>query len=395
MEIEDYYWLVSDEGRSWLDRVRVDDRPAHQVASSLRKDHSISRTHLLLDQKELRNRALLKFPLAKEMFFTRRGLEQSTDFWVASHKARRFPGECQVADLCCGVGGDLLALAKRGPVVGVDLDPVLSLFALENAKAAGVSSQVSTKTQAVEELLGSLDVWHIDPDRRPDGKRVSRIETSLPSAAWMNQLLTQHPTGAIKLAPGDPGAGMTTDQVEWEFISRDGEVRQQVVYFGALTQRPMERVCTVLSRAGRLLAEFSALTVDGAAPPQIAPRIGRYLYEPDASVTVAGLETNLGMKYELAFTSFPRGYLTGDVEILDPVMQRFEVIEAMPFDRRKLKSALQTRGIGRLEVKSREKSVEANQLQKDMATRGGNVATLLVTRFDGKIWAVLANRPAA
>ena len=45
------------------------------------------------------------------------GLEQASDEVVAAHKAGRFSDCGRVADLCCGIGGDTLALAARAEVV--------------------------------------------------------------------------------------------------------------------------------------------------------------------------------------------------------------------------------------------------------------------------------------
>lgn len=394
VDLEDCHWLVGEDGRNWLERIQGDCQPVHRLASVLRKELSIPRTQLLLEHKELRKRATQKFPFAGEMFFTRRALEQSTDFWVARHKARRFPADREVTDMCCGIGGDLLGLAERGAVTGVDLNPVMALFANENAHAADVQMRVATKVQNVEDLLGEVDLWHIDPDRRPGGKRVSQLEHSLPDAIWIKELLKQHPSGAIKLAPGVRNEVLKAETVEWEFISRDGEVRQQVIYFGSLVQRAGVCTCSVLSRDGVLLGTFSAVKEEASyLSPPLAESMGRFLYEPEASITAAGLEAALAYEYGLGFTSAPRGYFTGDEEIVDPVMQRFEVIASMPFDRRRLKAWLKSRGIGRLEVKSREKSVEANRLQKELATHGEEAATLLITRFDGRAWAAVCRRP--
>ena len=76
------------------------------------------------DGAELRLRARAKFDRAGRMFFTRSGLEQASAEVVARHRARRFDTAGPVADLCCGIGGDLIALAERHPVLAVDIDPL-------------------------------------------------------------------------------------------------------------------------------------------------------------------------------------------------------------------------------------------------------------------------------
>ncbi len=75
------------------------------------------------------------------MFFTARGLEQATDEIVAACTASRFPRGLPLAELCCGIGGDLLALAHRGPVVGVDRDPAAAILADANGRAVPPTTQ--------------------------------------------------------------------------------------------------------------------------------------------------------------------------------------------------------------------------------------------------------------
>ena len=259
MQIEDYRWLTSDAATPWLARAHGNDRPTHQIASSLRKDLSAERTHLVLEQAELRRRAATKFPHADRMFFTRKGLEQSTDLWVASHKARRFSVDVPTFDLCCGIGGDMLALANRGPVLAIDSDAVTALLAEANSQALGFGSIAKVLTQdATQAQLAPADLWHIDPDRRPQGRRVSRLEASLPSREWFFTFQQRFSSGALKLSPSDTLDAEQLDTVEWEFISRDGEVRQQVVYFGSLVERPGQRTCSVLARTGELVGQFTA-----------------------------------------------------------------------------------------------------------------------------------------
>lgn len=85
------------------------------------------------EQIHLRKKAEAKFPKnAPKMLFTAVGLEQSTDQWIARYKAAKFPKNLPAADICCGIGGDLCALAMRGPALGVDLNPVTAAAAAHN-----------------------------------------------------------------------------------------------------------------------------------------------------------------------------------------------------------------------------------------------------------------------
>ncbi|MEM1305751.1 MAG: SAM-dependent methyltransferase, partial [Planctomycetota bacterium] len=117
IEVADAEWLVGSEARAALGELlhHADEATTASVAK-LRKVFTAKQTHLLLEQAELRRRGEQKFTLAERMFFTRVGLQQATDQWVAGYKAKRFVGAA--ADLCCGIGGDLISLAACGGAVG-------------------------------------------------------------------------------------------------------------------------------------------------------------------------------------------------------------------------------------------------------------------------------------
>ena len=97
-------------------------------------------------QVRLRVRARAKFgPDADRMFFTADGLEQATRAVVAARHADRFAaaGADRVLDLCCGIGGDLVAFARAGlAVTGVDRDPATVEAARANLAALGLPGTV-------------------------------------------------------------------------------------------------------------------------------------------------------------------------------------------------------------------------------------------------------------
>src|SRR6516162_468898 len=95
------------------------------LQTQLRKEYPDRLVRAAFALCELRNRATVKFSRAADMWFDRQGLEQSTSEPVARHKARRFSGA--VFDLCCGIGGDSLALAEHSNVTAIDNNPLSGL----------------------------------------------------------------------------------------------------------------------------------------------------------------------------------------------------------------------------------------------------------------------------
>ncbi|HEX8929862.1 MAG TPA: class I SAM-dependent methyltransferase, partial [Actinomycetota bacterium] len=94
------------------------------VGERLRERYPAELVVAAMAQHELRGRARAKFAEPQRLLFTRDGLEQSSSEPVARHRAARYAGFPLVADLCTGIGGDLVALANGRAALAVDLDPV-------------------------------------------------------------------------------------------------------------------------------------------------------------------------------------------------------------------------------------------------------------------------------
>ncbi|MCA9211074.1 MAG: hypothetical protein KDA55_22095, partial [Planctomycetales bacterium] len=142
----DYEWLIADEATELLGEL-AGQSATPKIVARLRRRHSPSQVHLLLEQIELRRRARAKFSRAAELYFTRTLLEQATDDQIAAYKAARFPADDSslIADLCCGIGGDTMSLAKRAPTVAVDRDPIATLLTAINTRiAAGHEPTIRT-----------------------------------------------------------------------------------------------------------------------------------------------------------------------------------------------------------------------------------------------------------
>jgi len=80
------------------------------IGARLRRDYPAGLVAAATAQDELRVAARAKFSRAARMLFTRAGLEQASSELAAAHSARRFRPHETVADLCCGIGGNLAAL---------------------------------------------------------------------------------------------------------------------------------------------------------------------------------------------------------------------------------------------------------------------------------------------
>ncbi len=397
-DLEDVRWLLGEDAGRWLDRLARDRRPLTSQAAALRREVSSTRAHLLLQQVELRSRGAAKFSTAERMFFTPVGLEQATDEAIACCKSARFPQGAPVADLCCGIGGDLLGLCGRGPATGIDRDPVAALLAQANVRIAGTGTSategvVVRRGSADSVRLGDLAAWHIDPDRRPTGRRTTRVALHEPGPDTIDRLLQANGQAAVKLAPAAHLPENWPPECELEWISRGGECRQLVAWFGRLAERPAARRATVvMSRPGQPVQTAQLVGQAMFHRPGSAEAPRRYVLEPDPAVLAAGLSAALADRHGLAALGPWQGYLTGDEPIAVPLAACFEVLATLPFDLRRLRGLLAARGVGRLEVKTRGVRHVPDEVRKRLRLRGDRAATLILTRVGRRVLAIVCQR---
>jgi hypothetical protein len=289
-------------------------------------------------------------------------------------------------------------LAEGGSAVGVERDSAIALLAETNClrvhDSEFVTSQVRV-TDATSMDLAEFAAWHIDPDRRPEGRRTTKLELHEPDLATLDEMLARQPHAAIKLAPAAECPQRWQAEAEQEWISRDGECRQLVAWFGSLARYRGQRSATIVpTRLDRETLGTSVRTVvgDGDAEMPFAEGWGRYLFEPDAAVIAAGLVSCLADQLELATLAPGMIYLTGDKPLVDAAVAAFEIDTVFPYRVENIKSLLQARGIGQLEIKKRGVDCDLERLRQQLRVTGDQRGTLIVTRVGDHVQAILAKR---
>ncbi|QEG35656.1 class I SAM-dependent methyltransferase [Bythopirellula goksoeyrii] len=392
-EFSDYHWLVSDEARPWITTAAESDLPSHRLVENLRRSLSTERVRLVVEQVGLREKASEKFgSLARQMFFTDRALQQATDLSIARHKAQRFSEGGEIVDYCCGIGGDMLALAERGSVVGVDRDPIMAILADANLRVWKLDKSASMKTATSEECpptIGSR--WHLDPDRRVDGRRSTHPEFHSPSESTIDSWLEASPHGAIKFAPAAVLSHNWQEQAELEWITRARSCRQLVAWFGELAESPGMRRATVIQNQG-LEFQTASFVGDPLCEAPLAESISDYVFDTDPSIRASRLTGALAVELGCEALFPGEAYLTANHAGNSPLTSCFKVIDALPFRVPKLAKYLQSLGIGELEIKTRGVSTSPEELRKRLKLVGDRNTTLLVTRQRKKEIAILAER---
>ncbi len=329
-----------------------------------------------------RRKAQAKFDGADRLVADVAGVEQATGGRVAAYKAGRFveAGVEGLHDLCCGIGGDAMALAKHMAVTLVDRDPLRVWMAQRNVEA--VTGREPGAIVADVATLGLRDeVFHLDPARRRGDRRTHRYEDYQPGPAFIDNLLTRCPDGAVKLGPGVELDALPAGEVE--MISDGGTLVQAVLWCGRLVRH--ERAATLLP---------AGVTLAGAPMRIPIGRPGKYLHTVDPAVERAGLIGNLCEKLGVVATHPKLGLLTGDGPLDSPWVTGFEHVASMPWRLEKVGRYLAERDAGLVEVKTRGGAVDPDVVQKQLRGAGGTPYTLFVLRYDQRVVAHVARRLA-
>ena len=372
--------LLTPEGRALLDEVRG-TAPADElaVATRLRRGHPAELVSAALGQARLRQRAAAKFGAedAERMFFTPNGVEQSTRASVAAYRAERLRalGVTSVADLCCGIGGDAIALARAGiRVLAVDRDPLTAAAARANADALGLAGLIDVREADVTEVdTASYDAVFVDPARRGGRGRIFDPEAYSPPLSWAVRAALKAPHAALKVAPGIPHEAVPAE-AEAEWISDGGDVKEAVLWFGTA---PGAVRATLLPGPRSLLGR-------GLPDPEVRS-VGRYLYEPDGAVIRAHLVAEAAEELDGGLIDPTIAYVTADALRETPYATAYEITDRLPFNVKKLKALLREREVGILTVKKRGSAVEPEELRRKALPKpqGPHSVTVFLTRVAG------------
>ncbi|KNX37935.1 class I SAM-dependent methyltransferase [Luteipulveratus halotolerans] len=346
-----------------------------------------------LTQSELRARAADKLgPSAAEMLLTRDGLEQATRRTVADSHAARFvdAGVRQVHDLGCGIGSDAMAFAAAGlQVDAIDADDVTAAIAAVNLRpwerARAEQGRAEDVTLPRGEAARTTGVW-LDPARRTPGvadvngrtRRLFRLDELSPSWQTVRDLAGRVPAAGAKLSPGFPHAQVPPD-AEAEWTSYDGEVVECALWWGSLVRRTGRSARVLGARVDTTVHESDAADAD----PTLAEldRMNPYLYEPDRAIIRAGLVGALTNAVDGRELSPGLGYVNAARDVRLPWARRYAITDVIPFNVKGLRALLRDRDAGRVTIKKRGVTIDADQLRRQLRLTGNQEVTIVLTRL--------------
>jgi hypothetical protein len=383
-------WLRSPDGAAALAmavRLQADGTELLPGLARLRAEVGAEHAGPAWELARLRARARPVFgDDADVLLLTADTLEQAGRPGLAARRAARLlaGGTDTVADLGCAAGTDTIALARTGAsVVAVDRDPVARALTTANAEALGVADRVRVVDADVVDLVAAASDGRVagcgaavlDPARRAGGRRQLDPDRWSPPWSTVTALLGRVPTAVVKVAPG-----LDHDRVpagiEAEWVSVGGSIVEALLWGSAVSQTWRR---ATLVRGAEVL-ELTAPDDPGPAPT--GPVRG-WLHEPDPALIRSGLLSLVAADLTATLVDPTIAYLTSDAPADSPWVSSYRVREVLPFNVKKLKALLRTRGIGRVVVKKRGSPIEPESLVRQLRGPGSDSAVVVVTRVAG------------
>lgn len=369
---------LADEGSSaLLEATEGVAEPTAQLVSALRKTWPAEQVAAALELARGRVKAREKFPDQPAIWCDVAGIEQATSADVASWKARRFKdlGSDQVLDLCCGIGGDAMALNQTAEVLGVDLDPLRTWMTAQNAGCA-------VETADILEVPVDDAIVHLDPARREEtsGRRTWQLDSYRPPWDTLVDLISRTRAAACKLGPGIPlpleGA---PSESELEFIQEGGRLVQAVLWTGAFAEGGALRRATMLPSGESLVGSVEPIPQDDDGVLDS----GMYLLEPRVALERSGLIGHAvqGLPSTAYEVAPGLGLMVAEQPSSNTWFIDWPILAVLPLRERPLKSWLREHDGGIVVMRTRGRAVDVDQWARALRGKGSTEYVIFAVRL--------------
>lgn len=296
--------------------------------------------------------------------------------------------ECSLADLTGGFGVDatMMALKMHARLTLVERNPQLCDAVRNNLPLLGVEKAEIICADSVETLrdLPRQSLIFIDPARRNEhGGKTVAISDCTPDISAIGKLLTDRADWVmVKLSPMLDLASVRRELngvAEVHIVSVDGECKEVLVLMQKSYDGPLQTVCVNIGKDGKT---DIMRTDEENAQCRYANQLGKYLYEPNASIMKACAFRSVAAQYGVEKLHPDSHLYTSDVLVADFPGRQFEVESSSTFSKKELKQFLS--GVKKANLTVRNFPATVADLRKRLKiAEGGDIYLFATTATDG------------
>jgi len=371
------------EGDSLLKEIRALANPSINTIQKLIEQNPTAPIREFLTLIKIQQKISGKVESAEKLIFTSKGAEQCSSSVIAKYHARKLEKYDSFADLCCGNGIDLIAMAKgKSDVFAVDLDEETLAAAKYNCKSSGLSN-VTFQNDKAEDFSQQVEVIFSDPDRRVSGTRVVKAEEMSPPLSALLAMNNSAGNFMIKLAPAlDYKSIILEFPHTWEFVSENGTLKEILLCTGNLATKGVKRKAVLLPTEKVLSDNSSEVEVSD---------LSNYILEPDPAVIRSNLVAELGEKLNYCLLDKHIALLTGTELVETNLGKLYRVDFEMNYNLKNLKKYLREERVGELVIKTRGFPETVEQFRKKIKLKGNARKLMFIVRIGNGHRVIFAN----
>ena len=321
-------------------------------------------------------------------------MEQCSSEKTAKYKAKQIEGK-RFADLTGGFGIDFSYMARNFvEAYYIERNKSLCDIATANFSLLGLghAKVMNGNSEELFESLPHLDWIFVDPARRDgDGRKVVALNDCEPNVVELD-LMSKADKAMIKCSPM-LDITMACRQLEHvssvHIVSVNNECKELLIMLDSDDSTTFTTHCVNIMKDGMQTFSFTQNEEDSASI-SYCNEVGKYLYEPNASVQKAGCPKSLS-KYNVK-KLHPNSHLYTSDELVNNFPGRiFEIIEVLGFSKAEIKR-VQALGKANITVRNFPESVQL--LRKRLKLTDGGDSYIFATTLNNGSKVLLSCRKA-
>lgn len=368
-----YDFLLTDESKLFYQEIKEKDLTNINLIQHLKSEFPSYPIAELLTLERLRKNALKRIENSDKYLFTTKGVEQSSSSQIATYHAELFSRNSIIADLCCGNGIDLVHIAEnKKSVYAIDYSNTALYCSRYNAMMNNLNTIDFLNIKA-EEFDCEVDGVFIDPDRRPEERRVIQGDDISPSFNEIIKIIEKFKNVVVKLSPVfDYQLESIAGPHTWEFVSEDRVLKEILLCTGTFATSNILKKAVILPNTTFLENKNSVGITE----------IKNYVYDPDPAIIRSGLVQDLAFVLDASLINKHLSILTSNNLISSQYVKSYHVLKYFHYSKKTLQKYIYDNQIGKLVIKVRGFPDRPNQILQKLKLKGASNGLVYLIRMD-------------